>query len=125
MKNFLKRYQGFITNCLALTAMLGTCFGAVVFIQEAPNKAIAALAQATQEGDAALEKRIVQEIQAVRSERGILKEARDREIMGMRTEIRNEFISVKQSLERIEQRQYDQRKRAEREVPSFFRPTGG
>lgn len=125
MKVFFKKYQGFITNCLALTAMLGTCFGAVVFIQEAPNKAIAALALAAQEGDAALERRITQEIYAVRSERNILKEARDREILGMRTEMRNEFNSVKQTLERIEQRQYDQRKRAAQDFPNYIRPAGG
>lgn len=119
MKAFWKKYQDLLTKLLLLSAMLGTCFGAVIYIQEAPNKAIAALAQAAKEADDALEAKIVREAAALRTERAILKDARDKEVEAFRVEVRNSFTSLKSALDRIEQRQYDQRKRAEKEPITF------
>lgn len=119
MKAFFKKYMGFIGNLLALGAMLGACFGAVVYIQDAPNRAITALAISAAESDKALEQKIVSEAAALRAERAIFKEARDREMAQLRVEVKTYFDSLKDSLDRIEQRQYDQRKRAEK-FPTAF-----
>lgn len=128
MKAFIKKYMGFIGNLLALGAMLGACFGAVVYIQDAPSRLIAAETVARQEADKALADGVKQQFDTLEQMNALRRTARDaqvgaldnkvneksaqlsKEITAVRADMDKGFQDILRALDRIESRVYAPKK---------------
>lgn len=109
----MQKWWRFIANLLALSAMLGACFGAVIFIQDAPQRMIEEKTKQLERVDELLDKKIDTEINSLEARNAIRRQARDNQIAALDTRLGVRFEEIMKSLERIEASQYRDRQRAQ------------